>query len=62
MNALVIAKHNNASVKGATLNTAVVACDGAVHVQVAGHNAGEAAKAAAQTRMSPTCCTPTPPA
>ncbi|MET0311888.1 MAG: FAD-binding protein [Burkholderiaceae bacterium] len=50
MTALVIAEHDNASVKGATLNTvtAAAACGGDVHVLVAGHNAGEAAKAAAQ--------------
>lgn len=50
MTALVIAEHDNASVKGATLNTvsAAIACGGDVHVLVAGQNAGEAAKAAAQ--------------
>ncbi len=50
MSALVIAEHDNASIKGATLNTvtAALACGGDVHVLVAGHNAGEAAKAAAQ--------------
>ena len=50
MTALVIAEHDNASIKGATLNTvtAAAACGGDVHVLVAGHNAGEAAKAAAQ--------------
>ena len=49
MTSLVIAEHNNASIKGATLNTvtAAVACGGDVHVLIAGHNAGEAAKAAA---------------
>ena len=49
MTSLVIAEHNNASIKGATLNTvtAAAACGGDVHVLVAGHNAGEAAKAAA---------------
>ncbi|QCB46492.1 electron transfer flavoprotein subunit alpha/FixB family protein [Hydrogenophaga sp. PAMC20947] len=49
MTSLVIAEHDNASVKGATLNTvtAAVACGGDVHVLIAGHNAGEAAKAAA---------------
>jgi electron transfer flavoprotein alpha subunit len=49
MTALVIAEHDNASIKGATLNTvtAAAACGGDVHVLVAGHNAGEAAKAAA---------------
>jgi electron transfer flavoprotein alpha subunit len=49
MTALVIAEHDNASIKGATLNTVTAAaqCGGDVHVLVAGHNAGEAAKAAA---------------
>ncbi len=50
MAALVIAEHDNASVKGATLNTVTAAskCGGDVHVLIAGSNAGEAAKAAAQ--------------
>jgi electron transfer flavoprotein alpha subunit len=50
MTALVIAEHDNASIKGATLNTvtAAAACGGEVHVLVAGHNAGAAAQAAAQ--------------
>jgi electron transfer flavoprotein alpha subunit len=50
MTALVIAEHDNASVKGATLNTVTAAaqCGGDVHILIAGHNAGEAAKAAAQ--------------
>ncbi len=50
MSALVIAEHDNASIKGATLNTvtAAAACGGEVHVLVAGHNAGAAAAAAAQ--------------
>ncbi len=50
MTALVIAEHDNASLKGATLNTvtAAVACGGDVHVLVAGHQAGGAAQAAAQ--------------
>jgi len=50
MTALVVAEHDNASIKGATLNTvtAAIACGGDVHVLVAGANAGEAAKAAAQ--------------
>jgi electron transfer flavoprotein alpha subunit len=50
MTALVIAEHDNASIKGATLNTVTAAaqCGGEVHVLVAGHNAGEAAKAASQ--------------
>ena len=50
MTALVIAEHDNASIKGATLNTvtAAVACGGDVHVLVAGSNATAAAAAAAQ--------------
>ena len=50
MTALVIAEHDHASIKGATLNTitAAAACGGDVHVLVAGHNAAAAAAAAAQ--------------
>jgi len=50
MTALVIAEHDNASIKGATLNTVTAAAQagGDVHVLVAGHNAGAAAAAAAQ--------------
>ena len=50
MSVLVIAEHDNASIKGATLNTvtAAIACGGDVHVLVAGHNAGGAAAAAGQ--------------
>jgi len=50
MTALVIAEHDNASLKGATLNavTAALACSGEVHILVAGHNAGNAAEAAAR--------------
>jgi electron transfer flavoprotein alpha subunit len=50
MPVLVIAEHDNAHIKGATLNTltAALACGGDVHVLVAGHNAGAAAAAAAQ--------------
>jgi len=50
MAALVIAEHDNASIKGATLNTvtAAMACGGDVHVLVAGHSAGPAAEAAAK--------------
>jgi len=50
MTALVIAEHDNATIKGATLNTvtAAAACGGDVHVLVAGHNAAAAAQAAAQ--------------
>jgi electron transfer flavoprotein alpha subunit len=50
MTALVIAEHDNASIKGATLNTVTAAaqCGGDVHVLVAGANAAAAAAAAAQ--------------
>ncbi len=50
MTALVIAEHDNNSIKGATLNTVAAAaqCGGEVHVLVAGSNAGAAAAAAAQ--------------
>ena len=51
MTVLVIAEHDHASVKGATLHTvtAAVACGaGDIHVLVAGHNAAAAAAAAAQ--------------
>jgi electron transfer flavoprotein alpha subunit len=50
MTTLVIAEHDNASVKGATLNTVTAAtqCGGDVHVLVAGSNAGAAAAQAAQ--------------
>jgi electron transfer flavoprotein alpha subunit len=50
MTSLVIAEHDNASIRGATLNTVTAAlqCGGDVHVLVAGHNAGAAAAAAAK--------------
>ena len=49
MTALVIAEHDHATVKPATLNTVTAAaCGGDVHVLVAGANAAEAGKAAAQ--------------
>ena len=50
MTSLVIAEHDNASIKSATLNavTAAKAPGGDVHVLVAGENAGAAAAAAAQ--------------
>lgn len=50
MTALVIAEHDNASLKGSTLNTitAAIQCGGEVHVLIAGHNCGAAAQAAAQ--------------
>jgi electron transfer flavoprotein alpha subunit len=49
MSVLVIAEHDNASIKGATLNTvtAALACGGDVHVLVAGAGAAAAAQAAA---------------
>ena len=50
MAVLVIAEHDNESIKGATLNTvtAALACGGEVHVLVAGASAAAAAAAAAQ--------------
>ncbi|HJW56310.1 MAG TPA: electron transfer flavoprotein subunit alpha/FixB family protein [Burkholderiaceae bacterium] len=50
MTSLVIAEHDNASLKGSTLHTitAALQCGGDVHVLVAGHNCGKAAEAAAQ--------------
>ena len=50
MTSLVIAEHDNASIKASTLNTvtAALAMGGDVHVLVAGHNAAAAAAAAAQ--------------
>ena len=50
MTVLVIAEHDNATLKGATLNTVTAAaqCGGDVHVLVAGHNAAAAAAAAGQ--------------
>ena len=50
MTALVIAEHDNNSIKSATLNTvtAAKACDADVHVLVAGEGAAAAAQAAAQ--------------
>ena len=50
MTSLVIAEHDDASIKGATLNTVTAAAQlgGDVHVLVAGHNAQGAAAAAAQ--------------
>ncbi|MDZ5459595.1 electron transfer flavoprotein subunit alpha/FixB family protein [Azohydromonas lata] len=52
MAALVIAEHDNASLKAATLNTvtAAAACGGEVHVLVAGENAAAVAQAAAQVQ------------
>jgi len=50
MTSLVIAEHDNAQIKSATLNTVTAAaqCGGDVHVLVAGHDAAGAAKAASQ--------------
>src|SRR5438445_4693574 len=50
MTALVIAEHDNATLKGSTLNTITAAtqCGGEVHVLVAGKDCGAAAQAAAQ--------------
>ena len=50
MTILVIAEHDNASIKGATLNTVAAAAKigGDIHVLVAGHNAQGAAEAAAK--------------
>jgi len=50
MTALVIAEHDNNSIRAATLNTvsAALACGGEVHILVAGENAAGAAQAAAQ--------------
>lgn len=50
MTALVISEHDNASLKGSTLNTITAAaqCDTEVHVLIAGANCGGAAEAAAR--------------
>jgi electron transfer flavoprotein alpha subunit len=50
MAVLVIAEHDNASLKGSTLNTVTAAtqCGGDIHVLIAGHNCGAAAQAASQ--------------
>jgi electron transfer flavoprotein alpha subunit len=50
MTALVIAEHDNASLKASTLHTITAAaqCGGEVHVLIAGHNCGAAAEAASQ--------------
>ncbi len=52
MTTLVVAEHDNARLRGATLNTvtAALACGGEVHVLVAGENAAAVAKAAAQVQ------------
>ena len=50
MSSLVIAEHDNSSIKPSTLNTisAALACGADVHLLVAGHNAAAAAAAGAQ--------------
>jgi electron transfer flavoprotein alpha subunit len=50
MSSLVIAEHDNATLKASTLNTitAAIACGGDVHVLIAGHHCDGAAQAAAQ--------------
>ena len=50
MTILVIAEHDNLSLKAATLNTVAAAllCGGDVHVLVAGHQADAAAQSASQ--------------
>ncbi|RJG00662.1 electron transfer flavoprotein subunit alpha/FixB family protein [Noviherbaspirillum sedimenti] len=50
MTALVIAEHDNVSLKGSTAHTVTAAlqCGGDVHVLIAGHHCGAAAAAAAQ--------------
>jgi electron transfer flavoprotein alpha subunit len=50
MAALVIAEHDNASLKGSTLNTVTAAaqCGGDVHILVAGHNCGAVAEASSK--------------
>ena len=55
MSVLVLAEHDQQSIKKATLNTVAAAkrIGGDIHVLVAGHNAGGAAKAAAQIATAP---------
>ena len=55
MAALVIAEHDNATLKGSTLNTVTAAseCGGEVHVLVAGAGCGAAAEAAAKLLANP---------
>jgi electron transfer flavoprotein alpha subunit len=50
MSVLVVAEHDNKTIKKATLNTVAAAqkLSGDIHILVAGHQAGEAAKAAGQ--------------
>src|SRR6218665_2044966 len=54
MSVLVIAEHDNASIRGATLNTVTAAracAAGDVHVLVAGHDAGAAAQIAGGAKV-----------
>ena len=50
MTALVIAEHDNAQLKGSTLNTvtAAIQCGGDVHILIAGHRCGSVTDAAAR--------------
>jgi electron transfer flavoprotein alpha subunit len=50
MSILVVAEHDNKTVRKATLNTVAAAqkLGGDIHILIAGHQAGEAAKAAGQ--------------
>jgi electron transfer flavoprotein alpha subunit len=59
MTTLVIAEHDNAGLKGSTLNTVTAAtqCGGDVHVLVAGSNAGAAAAEAAKIAGVSKVCT-----
>ena len=61
MTILVIAEHDNASIKASTLNTIAAAqkIGGDIHVLVAGSNAQAAADAAAKIAGVAKCCSPT---
>ena len=50
MSVLVVAEHDNQTVKKATLNTVAAAqkLGGEIHILIAGHQAAEAGKAGAQ--------------
>jgi electron transfer flavoprotein alpha subunit len=52
MATLVVAEHDNLSIKGSTLNTitAALACGGEVHTLIAGHDCAAAAEAAAKIK------------
>ena len=60
MNILVVAEHNNASIKGATLNTvtAALACGGEVHVLVAATTPAPPPPPPRRSPASPRCCMP----